>query len=87
MKKSFELLKKWWMAFAQTVGWFNTRLLLTIFYVIIIGLPAIFLKLFRKDLLDRKIARHQADGQGGRLSYWVEKEKVEHTLETARHQF
>ena len=79
MKKVFQTLKNWWMAFARAVGWFNTRLLLTIFYVIAIGIPALFLKLFRKDLLDRKI--------GGRMTYWVGKEKNEHTLEKAKYQF
>jgi hypothetical protein len=79
LKKTLDVLKKSWMAFAHAVGWFNTRLLLTIFYVIIIGIPAIVLKLFGKDLLDRK--------PGRTMSYWVEKEKVGNTLEEAKHQF
>ena len=79
MKNIFKSARKLWMAFAHAVGWFNTRLLLTILYVFIIGLPAIFLKLFRKDLLDRAME--------DRPSYWVEKEKIEHTLEGAKHQF
>ena len=79
MKNIFKSARKLWMAFAHAVGWFNTRLLLTILYVCIIGLPAIFLKLFGKDLLDRAME--------DRPSYWIEKEKSEHTLEGAKHQF
>jgi hypothetical protein len=67
------------MAFVHGLGWFNTRLMLTIVYFLILALPAIVLKLIRKDLLDRKL--------DGKFSYWVEKEKIKHTLEEARHQF
>ena len=75
----FDILKKSWMAFAHAVGWFNTRLLLTIFYVVVIGIPTIVLKLLGKDLLRRK--------PGQTMSYWVEKEKTGNTLEEAKHQF
>ena len=71
-------LKNGWMAFAHAVGWFNTRLLLSVFYVIL-GIPAIFLKLIRKDLLSRSFEN--------RSSYWQEKENVPQTLEQSKHQF
>ena len=73
------LLKKWWMAFAHALGWFNTRLLLTVVYVVLFALPALVLKLLRKDLLDRKL--------DGKSSYWTDKEKIVHTIENAKHQF
>jgi hypothetical protein len=79
MKKILLILKQWWMKFAHVVGWFNTRLLLTLVYVILFAIPAIVLKLIRKDLLDRKFSNT--------ASYWKEKEKGIHTIEQAKHQF
>jgi hypothetical protein len=72
-------LKSWWMAFAHALGWFNTRLILTLFYLVIIGIPALVLKLIRKDLLHRKYTSAS--------TYWVPKEPVKHTLEQAKNQF
>lgn len=79
MKNIFHTLKKAWMAFAHAVGWFNTRVLLTLTYLIVIGIPAIIVKLFRKDLLNRKWRTE--------VSYWVAKEKTGHSIGQARHQF
>ena len=67
------------MAFAHALGWFNTRLLLTVFYFVIIAVPAIILKIIRKDLLQRK---YETTG-----SYWIDKPKIQHTVEQAKHQF
>jgi len=75
----FGNLRKWWMAFANAMGWFNTRLLLTIFYFVILALPAIILRLMRKDLLDRSFR--------DRSSYWTDKQPSDHTLEQAKRQF
>ncbi len=72
-------LKDWWMSFAHALAWVNTRLILTIFYFIIIGLPAIVLKIIRKDLLHRKYTTDS--------SYWIKKDPIQHTLEQAKHQF
>ncbi len=47
-------VKKWWMAFARALGWLNARLLLTVFYFVILGIPALILRLLRKDPLHRK---------------------------------
>lgn len=71
-----QVLKKGWMTFAFALGWFNTRLLLTIVYVVLIGIPAIVLKVIRKDLLDRR--------WHDRASYWRIKETVDRT---GKHQF
>jgi len=67
------------MAFAHALGWINTRVILTLFYFIILALPALFVKLFRKDLLHRRM---QKSG-----SYWITKAPLKHTLEEAKHQF
>ena len=79
MASPLQLLKKWWMVFAHAVGWFNTRVLLTIAYVLIIGIGAIILKLIRKDLLHREFTQEK--------SYWKDKEPVKHSLEEAQRQF
>ena len=79
MKKLFQTFKSLWMKFAHAVGWFNTRLLLTIVYFILFAIPALILKLLRKDLLNRKFSNEP--------SYWKEKEKISHTIEQAKHQF
>ncbi len=76
---TFRKLKSWWMAFAHALGWFNTRLLLTVFYFVVIAIPAIILKIIRKDLLQRK---YETTG-----SYWIDKPKIQHTVEQAKHQF
>lgn len=72
-------LKSWWMAFANALGWFNTRLILTLFYFVIIGIPAVVLKIIRKDLLRRRYEPV--------ASYWMDKIPAAHTLEESRHQF
>ena len=78
LKRFWNALKKGWMAFAHAAGWLNTRLLLTLFYILL-GIPALVLKLIRKDLLDRALYN--------RSSYWNDKEKIPHTTEQAKHQF
>jgi len=73
------LLKKWWMAFAHALGWLNTRLLLSVFYLVLLSLPAVVLRLFRRDPLRRAF---RAEG-----SYWLDKPPLEHTVERAKRQF
>jgi len=69
----------YWMRFAKALGKANALLLLTIVYVVLIGPAAIVLKIFRKDLLDRKA------GEGS--TYWNEKEQEELSLERSKQQF
>lgn len=73
-------LKRWWMAFARALGWVNTRVILTIVYLVVIGIPAIVLRVIRRDLLDRKC-------DAARPSYWVKKDALAHTVEEIRRQF
>ncbi len=79
MKELGRTLKRWWMKFAEVLGWINTRVILTIVYIVFFGLGAIVLRLFRVDLLNKR--RRRTD------SYWRAKDPVSHTLEQARHQF
>ena len=82
-KKILFALKSAWMKFAAAVGWFNTRLLLTVMYVAIFGTVGIILKLLRKDLLRTR---------WNPPSYWRDKKMPDHMtpdhlMEDARHQF
>lgn len=72
-------LNSWWMTFAHALGWVNTRILLTVFYFVILAIPALILKLIRKDLLRRAFE--------DRASYWDDKPVIKHSLEQAKHQF
>jgi hypothetical protein len=69
----------YWMKFAKAVGKANALVLLTIVYVILIGPAAIVLKVFGKDLLDRKA------GIGS--TYWREKAPEELTLDRSKQPF
>jgi hypothetical protein len=69
----------YWMKFARALGKANALVLLTIVYVVLIGPAAIVLRIFGKDLLDRKA--------GESLSYWYEKENEQLTLERSKQQF
>jgi hypothetical protein len=71
-------IKNIWMKFSRAIGYINTRIFLTLFYILL-GIPAVILMLFRKDLLDRKLN----DGD----SYWKEKSATTDSIEQARHQF
>ncbi len=57
-----------WMAFAFALGWVNTRLLLGLFYYLVVTPIGVVLRLTGKDLLGRKIDR-------GAESYWIERKE------------
>ena len=46
---------KLWMKFAHAVGWFNTQVLLTIVFILIIIPTGLIMKLLRKDPMKRKM--------------------------------
>ena len=52
-----------WMKFALVLGWVNTRILLGLFFYLILSPIAVILKLLGKDLLDEKIDPHAS-------TYW-----------------
>jgi uncharacterized iron-regulated membrane protein len=79
MRTLLKQLKSYWMKFAHALGWVNTRLILTLAYIIIIGIPAIIMWLLRKDPLHRRFSKG--------TSYWTDKEPVPHTIEHAKHLF
>lgn len=79
IKKIGHTLYKWWMAFARILGNVNAAILLTVFYILIIGPMSLVVRLLRKDLMT-----HRRNPSG---SFWREKEEILHTVEQARHQF
>lgn len=55
------------MAAAHAIGWVNTRILLGVIFYLIISPVGIFLKIIRRDLLNRKIDKSLD-------SYWKKRE-------------
>ncbi len=57
-----------WMKLALVLGWINTRIILIIIFYLLFTPVGLIMRLFRADLLDRKIDRN-------RDSYWKKREK------------
>jgi hypothetical protein len=57
-----------WMSFASLLGWINTRLLLGLFYYLVLTPIGLILRLSGKDLLQKRMNRAAE-------SYWTEPEK------------
>ena len=60
----------------HAIGWFNTRAILIILYFIVVTPIAVLMRMFGKNLLDRKMDK-------GLSSYWVERK----TKTTLKEQF
>jgi len=58
-----------WMLFAFALGWVNTRVLLGVFFYLVMTPLGLFLRLSGKDLLDEKIDRNAA-------SYWIKRKRT-----------
>jgi hypothetical protein len=58
-----------WMKFAFVLGWINVRILLGLFFYLIVTPIGVIMRLFGKDLLDKKIDRSAK-------SYWIKKERT-----------
>ena len=52
-----------WMKAAEALGWFNTRVILGVFFFLVITPFAFFIKVFRKDLLGLRL-------DTGSKTYW-----------------
>lgn len=57
-----------WMRLAFILGWINTRLILFILFYLVFTPIGLVMRLFRIDLLDRKIDKNKE-------SYWRKKER------------
>jgi hypothetical protein len=66
-----------WKAFAHVLGNFQARVLLTVFYIVLVGPIGLVLRL-RSDPLK---LRHQE-----KATYWLERQTRDLTLEDARRQ-
>jgi hypothetical protein len=80
MKSIFRAIKRMWLLFAQMLGKVNTILLLSLVYFVVIGFMSLVMRLFRKDLLQKKMDYDQA-------SYWQTRETSEQTLDRYKYQF
>ena len=61
-----KLLFKGWMAFANVLAWVNTRILLVLFFFVVITPVAVVMRLFGKDLLSQRL-------EPGTETYWKPK--------------
>ena len=80
MKRFFSALWRGWKAFAHKLGVFNTYLILTICYFLVISIAWIIPFLFRLDLLDRRLPREPG-------SMWKDRTDITPDLENAKRQF
>lgn len=69
-----------WMKLAFILGWFNTRLILIVFFYLVFTAMGLIMKIFRIDLLD---ARIEKDKQ----TYWRKKDKQGFCLSNYERQF
>ncbi len=69
-----------WMRFALILAWVNTRIILLAMFYLIFTPIGLALRLFRVDLLYRKIDKNKQ-------SYWRAKEKKEFSLSNYERQF
>ncbi|MGH2396581.1 MAG: SxtJ family membrane protein [bacterium] len=58
---------KRWMEMAHALGWFNTRLLLSLVYFVVMTPTGALMRLLGRDPLNRRL--------GDRPSYWVQRQQ------------
>ena len=71
--------KAGWMKFVTGLAWFNTRLILSLIYFLVIAPINLLTRLVRADLLGRRI--------GDDPSFWLDPEGVTTDLEEGKRQF
>lgn len=67
------------MKFAHALGWVNTRIILTVVYLLIFTPVALIFKVIGKDPMERKFEEVN--------SYWVKREQKAFRQEDYRRQF
>lgn len=65
---------------AHAIGWFNTRVILILIYYVILTPIALIVRIFGKDLLNRKIEKNIS-------SYWATRQSAKPTREQLEKQF
>ena len=72
-------LYRLWMKFAHVLGWVNTRIILTIVYILVMTPLALIFKVIGKDPMNRKL--------GPETSYWIKRELNAFDRDRYRRQF
>ena len=72
-------LYRGWMKFAHVLGWVNTRIILSLVYIIIMTPMALIFKVVGKDPMKRKL--------GAEDSYWIKRESKTFDRDSYRRQF
>ncbi|HVN48843.1 MAG TPA: hypothetical protein VMU30_08505 [Bacteroidota bacterium] len=80
MKNFIVRIKTIWLSFARLLGKVNTMILLSLVYLTFIGMMALIVRLFRKDLLQKKMNPAQR-------SYWHNNNAGDQTLDRCKYQF
>ena len=57
----------WWMKFAGLLGWVNTRILLSAFFILVLTPVGLVMRLFGHDALGRRFEK-------GNTTYWERRE-------------
>ncbi len=69
-----------WMRLAFILSWINTRVILFLIFYLVFTPIGLTLRLFRVDLLDKRIDRNSE-------TYWRKKDKITNARESYEHQF
>ncbi|MBN2411278.1 hypothetical protein JXQ31_06265 [candidate division KSB1 bacterium] len=73
-------LHTFWMGLALFIGYFMSRLLLSLLFFIVFSPVSLFLRLLGKDILKQKIDKSAN-------SYWIKKDKKDRSTEDYERQF
>jgi len=79
MKRFFRKIWEGWKKVAHAIGVFQTKLILSILYFIVIAIAATISRLLLQDLLDRRYK--------SKKPLWKKREQLEPSLEMAKRQF
>ena len=79
MIKALKRVWAGWKRIAGFIGRIQTRIILTVFYVVAAGPAWVLIRLFGKDMLDQRI--------GNDLNYWIDDLPSGDETERARRQF
>ena len=70
IQRSLRAVYKIWMSFALVMGWFMSRLILSVLFYFVVTPIGLCMRLFGKDLLNQ---RFDKDAE----TYWIKKDKEE----------
>jgi hypothetical protein len=77
--KSLKRVWAGWKKVAGFIGRIQTRIILTVFYLVVAGPAWVLIRLFGKEMLDQRI--------GDDMNYWVDVQPPGDEEERARRQF